>query len=137
MLIDHGRDLIVRPLRTIRLTSCGGAFLCRHAWVNGTWSWNILKYGVADRGFGMPDWCVLCLDLEDPAARKLCGHTGQHPEIIKGVVMNLKFVDIVRELKEACQRSVGDCVNIALVCTKGRHRNVAIVELMGPIIERV
>ena len=138
LLADHGYDLVKRPtgLRRIVLTSCGGRFLpgCRVPWKQETWIWEHIKDGVEHTELGRPDHAVLVTDLVDPKKGSLRLHTGTRPNIIEGVVMNVTFIDLVREIKRAVFWAPCETVHIALLCMSGRHRSVAMTHLLKHVI---
>ena len=76
--------------------------------------------------------------MPDPNFRVLRQHTGRNFQIQRGLIEQhpeelRELVRSVREVIEGARSHGGEGVRIGLMCRRGRHRSVAVAELLGAL----
>lgn len=84
------------------------------------------------------DLAYTCTQANDPAKTKhLCGHWGEHYEIMAEQLNSKAFLDILGKIKTDIDPDKVDedgTFNIVLLCNQGRHRSVAQAKMLSYIL---
>ena len=115
------------------LVTCGIRFLRMHPHDGMSAARRALTAVRRERGGYPPvDWVIDCRNFSDPDfSLNQRNHIGTHWKIQLGIVWNHQFVNTLRTIKDAVIRCMGQRhVTLALLCKSGRHRSVAVCELL-------
>ena len=120
-------------IREITLISCGTRFTLPRWGERQRHSMGEVRRRLTETMPGHVDYALDCRTFGDPDySREQRDHVGHHPMIQMGIASNILFVILLRRVHNILATLKGQRhVTLAFVCRSGRHRSVAIVEILS------